>query len=110
VSTNFGNPDVLSPAEIASLMLLADTLRRGGDRSIVRHIELERDCVRPNLFGRNFAALKIARTNQHGEAMLDEFLCKLKTDSLVCPCDQCDRFLLHIASLVTCGVGYRIPS
>src|SRR5260370_23094114 len=69
--------------------------RRGGDRSLIRHIELERACVRPNLLGRSLAALEIARPDQHSEAVCREILCDLKTDSLISPGDQVDRFVVR---------------
>jgi Bacterial regulatory proteins, tetR family len=75
---------------VEAAKLLADALRRRGDRSMIRHIELERACVRPNLLRRSLAALEIARPDQHSEAMCHEILCDLKTDSLISPGDQGD--------------------
>jgi hypothetical protein len=80
---------------VEAAKLVADALRRGGDRSLIRHIELERMGVRPNLLGRGLAALEIARPDQHSEAVCREILCDLKTDSLISPGDQGDRFVLH---------------
>src|SRR5260370_4228819 len=69
--------------------------RRGGDRSLIRHIELERAGVRPTLVGRSLAAREIARPDQHSETVCREILCDLKTDSLISPGDQGDGFVLH---------------
>ena len=59
--------------------------------------------VRPNLLGRSLAALEIARPDQHSEAMCHEILCDLKTDALIRPGDQGDRFVLHVISSTMCG-------
>ena len=84
---------------VEAAKLLADALRRGGDRSLIRHVELERAGVRPNLLGRSLAALEIARPDQHSEAVCHEILCDLKTDSLISPGDQGDGFVLHVVLL-----------
>src|SRR5580700_3348440 len=75
--------------------LLADALRCGGDRGLIRHVEMERVGVRPNLFGRGFAALEIARPNQESEAVCHEVLCDLKTYSLISSGNQSDGFVVH---------------
>ncbi len=80
---------------VETAKLLANALRRGGDRSLNRHVELERVGVRPDLPGRGLAALEIARPDQHSEAVRGEILCDLKTDSLIRPGDQGDGFILH---------------
>jgi hypothetical protein len=74
---------------------VANTLRRGGDRGLICHVELERVGVRPNLLGRTLAACEIARPDQHSETVRHEFLCDLKADSLISPGDQGDWFVLH---------------
>jgi hypothetical protein len=79
--------------EVAKLP--ADTLRRRGDRSPIRHVELERDGARPYLLGGGLAAREIARPDQHSEAVCHEFLCDLKTDALISPGDECDAFIVH---------------
>src|ERR1700733_16209251 len=89
--------------EIAALLTSASRrpnssrmrLRRGGDRSLIRHVELERMGVRPDLLGRSLAARKIARPDQHSEALRCEILRDLKSDPLVGPGDQGDGFILH---------------
>src|SRR5580704_5308046 len=63
--------------------LLADPLSRGGDRNLIRHVELKGVGVWPNLPGRGLAALEIARPNQHSKAMRHEVFCDLKTYSLI---------------------------
>src|SRR4029077_3676058 len=80
---------------VETAKLLADALRRRGDRSRIRHVELKRPGVRPNLLGRSLAALKIARTDQDCETVCYEILCDLKTDSLIGPGDQGYGFVLH---------------
>ena len=80
---------------VEAAKLLADALRRGGDRSLIRHVELERVGVRPDLLGRGLAPLEIARPDQHGEAVRCEILCDLKSDPLIGPGDQGDGFILH---------------
>jgi hypothetical protein len=80
---------------VEAAKLLADALRRRGDRSLIRHVELEGACVRPNLLGRTLAALEIARPDQHSKAVYHEIFCDLKTDSLISPGDQGDGFVLH---------------
>jgi hypothetical protein len=81
--------------QIEAAKLAANALRRGGDRSLIRHVELERAGVRPNLLGRSLAALGIARPDQHSEAVCHEILCDLKTDSLIGAGDEGDGFVLH---------------
>jgi hypothetical protein len=51
--------------------------------------------VRPDLLGRSLAARKIARPDQHSEALRCEILRDLKSDPLVGPGDQGDGFILH---------------
>src|SRR5229473_7438755 len=80
---------------VEAAKFLADALRRSGDRSLIRHVELERASVRPNLLGRSLAAREIARPDQHSEAVCREIHCDLKTDSLISPGDQGDGFVLH---------------
>ena len=75
--------------------LLADALLRGGDRSLIGHVDLERMSVGPNLLGRTLAPLKIARADQHGEAVRSEILGDLTSDTLICAGDQGDGFILH---------------
>jgi hypothetical protein len=65
--------------------LLADALRRGGDRSLICHVELERAGVSVDRLGRSLAALETARSDQHSEGVRREILCDLKTDSLIGP-------------------------
>ena len=74
---------------------LADAFRRGGDRNPIRHVELERDGARTNLLCRSLAAREIARADQHREAVRHEFLCDLKSDSLIGPGDQRHAFVSH---------------
>src|SRR5260370_8108632 len=81
--------------QVEAAKLLPDALRRGGDRSPIRHVELERDGARANLRGRGIAALEIARPDQYSEAVRHEFLCDLKSDSLIGPGYQGDAFVLH---------------
>jgi hypothetical protein len=52
--------------------------------------------VRPYLLGRGHPALEVARPDQHSEALRDEILCDLKTDSLIGPDDQGDAPILHV--------------
>jgi ligand-binding sensor domain-containing protein len=75
--------------------LAANALCRGGDRSLICHIELEGAGIWPNLPGRGFATLKVARAKQHNEAMLHQILRDLKADSLIGSGNQDDRFFLH---------------
>jgi hypothetical protein len=46
---------------VETAKLVADALCGVGDRSLVRHVELEHACVRPDLAGRGLTALEIAR-------------------------------------------------
>ena len=62
---------------------------------MIRHVEPERDGARPNLPGRGLAALEIARPDQHSDAVRHEFLCNLKSDSLIGSRDHGDAFVLH---------------
>ncbi len=87
--------------DIEPAKLLADALRRGGDRSLIRHVELERAGVRPNLLRRGLAAFEIARPDKHYKAMRREIFCDLKADSLIGPGDQGDRFFPH-RDLLSC--------
>jgi hypothetical protein len=80
---------------VKAAKFLADALRRSGDRRLVRHVELERAGVRPDLPGRGLAAYEIARPDQHSEAVAYEILCDLKADSLIGPGYQGDGFVLH---------------
>jgi hypothetical protein len=75
--------------------LIADARRRGGDRILIGHVELECVGIRANPLGRGFAALQIARPDQYNESVCYEILCNLKADSLIRPSDQCDEFVLH---------------
>ena len=81
--------------QVEAAKLLADALRCGGDRSPIRHVELERDGARPDLLGRGLTALEIARPDQHGEAVRHEFLGDLKSDSLIGSGDQGDAIVVH---------------
>ncbi len=47
---------------VEAAKLLADALCRGGDRSPIRHVELERNGARPNLPSRSLAALEDCAT------------------------------------------------
>jgi hypothetical protein len=80
---------------VEAAKLFAGALRGSGDRSLIRHVELERVGVRVNFPSRSRAALEIARPHQHREAVRREILCDLKTDSLISSGDQGDRFFLH---------------
>ena len=64
--------------------------------------------VRPYLLGRSLAARQIARPDQHGETVFHEFLCDLKTDSLISPGDQSDGFILH-SNLFSVDVWRTLP-
>ena len=81
--------------QVEAAKLVADAFCRSGDRSPIRHVELESKCIRPNLPCSGLAAFEIARSNQHREAVCREILCDLKTDSLISPGNQGDRFVLH---------------
>jgi hypothetical protein len=75
--------------------LVADALCRGGDRSPIRYVELERVGVPPNLLGGSLAALEIARPHKHSEAVCHEILRDLQTYSLISSGDQGDGFVPH---------------
>jgi hypothetical protein len=45
---------------VKTAKFLANAPRRGADRSLIRHVELQRIGVRPNLLGRGYATLEIA--------------------------------------------------
>jgi hypothetical protein len=57
---------------VGAAKLVANSLGCGSDRSPIRHVELERMGVRPNLLGRSLAAPEIARPNEHSEAVCHE--------------------------------------
>jgi hypothetical protein len=46
--------------------LVANALRRGGDRSLIRHVELQCTRAGPHFFGRSLAALEVPRSDEHG--------------------------------------------
>ncbi len=81
--------------DVEAAELVANARRRGGDRGVIRHVELERVGVRADLLGRGLPALEIARPDQHKEAVRDEVFCDLKTDALIGPGDEGDGFVLH---------------
>jgi hypothetical protein len=58
-------------------------------------MELECVCARPDLLGRGLPLLEVARSEQHRQAVCHEFLCDLKTDSLIGPGHQGDAFVLR---------------
>ena len=60
--------------QVEATELLANALRRVGNRNPVRHVELERDGARPDLPCRGLAAFEIARPDQHCDAVRYEFL------------------------------------
>jgi hypothetical protein len=66
---------------------LANALRSGGDRPLIRYVELERAGLSFNRSGRSLATLQIARSDQYDKAERRKILCDLQTDSLVCPGD-----------------------
>jgi hypothetical protein len=80
---------------VEAAKLVADARRRGGDRSLIRHVELERMGVSLDRPGRVLPARQIARTRQDSEVFRSQILCDLKADPLVGPRDQGDRFVLH---------------
>jgi hypothetical protein len=45
---------------VEAAKLVANPLRRGGDRCPICYVQLERACLRPNFFGCGLAALEIA--------------------------------------------------
>jgi hypothetical protein len=63
---------------------VANTLRRSGDRTQIRLVELQCMGVRANIARRRFAAFVVSRSDQHREAVCREILCNLKSDSLIC--------------------------
>jgi len=54
--------------------LLPDALRRGGDRGLIRDVELEGAGVRSDVFRGRFPVLKVARPDEHDEALRHESL------------------------------------
>src|SRR4029077_13412184 len=76
-------------------------LRSGGDRGPIRDVELEGAGVRSDAFRGRFPVLKVARPDEHDEALRLEILCDLETDSFVRPGYQGDRFVLH-GNLLSC--------
>jgi hypothetical protein len=72
---------------------------------LICHVQLQRDGIRPNLFGRSFAALQVARPHQHSKAMRHEILCDLRADPLIGPGDQGYPFVLHVIHLQECAAA-----
>jgi hypothetical protein len=85
-------------------LILPDAPRRGGDRGLIREVELEGAGVRSDAFRGRFPVLKVVRPHEHDEAVRHQILCDLKTDSFVCPGYQGDRLscmaISFFASLV----------
>ena len=75
--------------------VVANALRRGGDRSLIRDVELEYASLCSDAFRGRLPMRKAARPDQHGESVRREILCDLKTDSFVSPGDQGDGFVRH---------------
>ena len=86
---------------VEAAKLLADALRRGGDRSPIGHVELKRDGALPDPFGCCLAALEIARADEHRKAVCHELFGDLKADSLIGSGDQGDALFMH-GSLLLC--------
>jgi len=49
--------------------LLPDAFRRGGDRELIRDVELEGAGIRSDAFRGRFPVLKVARPDEHDEAL-----------------------------------------
>jgi hypothetical protein len=73
----------VEPAE-----LLADPVRGGGDRGLIRDVELDRVRVAVDALCRRLTVREVARADQDGKAVLREILCDRKSDPLVGPRDQ----------------------
>jgi hypothetical protein len=80
---------------VEAAKLVADALRCGGDRSLIRHVELERAGVSLDQFGSLVSPREIARTDQDGEVLRGQFFLQSEADPLIGPCDQGDGFVLH---------------
>ena len=68
---------------------------------------LEDAGIRSDTFRGRLPMLKVARPNEHGEAVRREILCDLKADSFVSPDDQGDGFVPHSNLLFAFEV--RVP-
>ena len=89
--------------------LVANPFRRRSDRPLIRHVELDRNSIRPQLVGGDLASFNVARSEEYGQALARQLLGDLKADALVGACDQCDELILHDDLLIGCcqrrGVG-----
>ena len=88
---------------VETTQFAADASCRGGDGCLICDIELDRAGVSVDGRGGSLAALEIARSYQHRETMCHKVLCDLKTDSLICPGNQGDEFVLHAVLLCAAG-------
>jgi hypothetical protein len=86
--------------------LLPDAFLGGGDRGLIRDVGLEGADIRSDAFRGRLPVLKVARPDEHDEALCREALCDLKTDSFSSPGYQGDRFVLH-GNLLFCILHAR---
>ena len=84
----------------------ANPLSRGGDRTAVRHVELQRMGVAVDRTGRFLAARQVARTDQDDEILRRQLLGDLQADPLIGARDQGDAFVLH-GRLLPANCGQR---
>src|SRR5215472_2354804 len=89
--------------------LVTDALRRGGDGSLIRYVELEGAGISFDRLGRFLPPRQIARTNQDREVLRSQPLCDLEADPLICSGDQSDGFVLHSSLLFLIVVWLRPP-
>jgi hypothetical protein len=74
--------------QVEAAKLLVDALCRSGDRSLISHVDLQGKSARPDLLCGRLTTFEVARSHQYSEAVRDEFLCYLQSDTLIGSGDQ----------------------
>ena len=88
--------------------LIPNAFCRGRDRGLICDVELKGVGIRSDALRRRFPMGKVARPDEHGEAVRRKVLRDLKTDPLVGPGNQGNWFVLHSNLLL--GVDRWPPS